>query len=103
MLLFAQMRIEQQVIHPDDSIHRRAYLMAYIGKKPGLHFGGFPGHAESDGQLANFCPEFLLNAVAPGDIPRDSEHACGNTALAQRGGSNLQPKFRPSLACTPIS
>ena len=84
VLARAQARLERQMRHADDRVHRRADLVAHVGQEVGLERGGFLG------QLLG-APQFLFSALAVGDVHKGADGAARRAIRARKA---MQPEQR---------
>ena len=68
VLALRQPRLQRQMGHANDGVHRRANLVAHVGQKVGLEHGGFFR------QLFG-AAQGLLGALAVGDVHQHTNHA----------------------------
>ncbi len=65
-------RLEREVRHPDDGVHRGADLMAHVGQEVGFERRGFLGQFLGPAQLA-------LGPLAVGDVHQRADGAAGRS------------------------
>lgn len=92
-----QLRIEGQLDHADDPIHRRAELVARVGQEEALGVGGVPCLSPGSLQLLGLLPEFADGIAGEAERrPSSRAHLLGAPAGERHvqgdGGASVDPE-----------